>query len=52
MVANKYRYYVQWSLSITDTFGTSQFVLYREVVLSLEVKMYEYNREGTSKCPL
>ena len=32
--------------------GTSHFVLYREVVLSSEVKMYWYNREGTSKCVL
>ena len=30
--------------------GTSKCVFYREVVLSLEVKMYRYNREGTSKC--
>ena len=30
-------------------FGTSHFVLYRDVVLSSEVKMY---REGTSKCVL
>ena len=28
-----------------DTFGTSHFVLYREVVLSSEVKMYWYNSE-------
>ena len=35
-----------------DTFGTSDFVLYREVVPSLEVKMYQYNREGTSECVL
>ena len=32
--------------------GTSKCVLYREVVLSLEVEMYWYNREGTSKCVL
>ena len=31
-----------------DTFGTSHFVLYDEVVHSLEVKMYQYNREGNS----
>ena len=31
-------------------FGT--FFLYRDVVLSSEVKMYWYNREGTSKCVL
>ena len=35
-----------------DTFGTSRFVLYREVFLSLEVKMYQYNRERTLKCVL
>ena len=32
--------------------GHKIFVLYREVVLSSEVKMYQYNREGTSKCVL
>ena len=32
--------------------GTSHFVLYREIVFSLEVKMYCYNGEGTSKCVL
>ena len=25
--------------------GTSHFILYREVVLSLEAKMYQYNRK-------
>ena len=35
-----------------DTLGTSHFVLYREVVLSSEVKIIilQYNREETSKC--
>ena len=28
--------------------GPQNYVLYREVVLSLEVKMYWYNREETS----
>ena len=28
---------LQWNLRIMDTFGTSHFVLYREIVLSLEV---------------
>ena len=31
---------IQWNLRISDTFVTSRFVLYKEVVLSLEVKMY------------
>ena len=31
-----------------DTFGSGHFVLYREVVLSSEVKMYWYNSEATS----
>ena len=31
-----------------DTLGPG-FINNREVVLSLEVKMYKYNREGTSK---
>ena len=31
---------VQWSLRIVDIFGTSHFVLYREVLLSSDVKMY------------
>ena len=37
-----------------DPFGLyySHFALYKEVVLSLEVEMYWYNREGTSKCVL
>ena len=39
--------YIQWNLRIMDTFGTSHFVLYREVVLSSEVKMYK--REVASK---
>ena len=30
----------QWNLPIMDTFETSHFVLYREVVLYSEVKMY------------
>ena len=35
-----------------DLLGPALFVLYREVVLSLEVKMYYYNREKASKCVL
>ena len=31
---------IQWNLRIMDTFGTNHFVLDRNVVLSLEVKMY------------
>ena len=31
---------------------TSHFVLYREVVLSLEVKLYLCSRERASKCVL
>ena len=30
---------IEWNLRIMNTFGTTDFV-YREVVLSLEVKMY------------
>ena len=37
---------------LCDTFGTSHFVLYREVVLSSDVEMYWYNRQVTSKCVL
>ena len=33
-----------------DMYRTSNFVIYREVVLSSEVKMYLYDRKGTSKC--
>ena len=49
MLCMKYMKYVwydnkqdilQWNLRIMDMFGTSHFVLYREVVLPLEVKMY------------
>ena len=32
-------YFIQWNLQIMDMFGTSHFVLYRDVILSLEVKI-------------